>query len=340
MIVGLIGPEYLLPNAKMMEDRIAKVAADTASAVARLEKQITDTVPPTIDLDALKAAVIADLPVPKDGKSVDLVDIKAMVDGAVAEAISALPPAKDGAPGKDIDPETVAATIKAMVDGAVAALPEPEPGKDGKSVTTDDVAPLIAAEVAKAVAAIPVPTNGKDGAEIADALIDRSGNLVITLSDGRMKELGRVVGENGADVDTESVLTVIKETVAAEVAKIPAPRDGVDGVSWSDIAFEQAGERSIRCYAEKDGRRVERLIAFDVPIYRGFYEAGREYAKGDMVTFAGCLWHCNESATTDKPAETPGCKTWTLAARKGRDGKDGRNGIDKTAPVKLDPEKK
>jgi hypothetical protein len=38
-----------------------------------------------------------------------------------------------------------------------------------------------------------------------------------------------------------------------------------------------------------------------------------------MVTWAGSLWHCDK-ATKNKP----GTDDWTLAAKKGRDGKDAR----------------
>lgn len=55
--------------------------------------------------------------------------------------------------------------------------------------------------------------------------------------------------------------------------------------------------------------------------YKGYWQPSQVYSPGDMVTFGGSLWHCN-SDTTERPAETPDCTKWTLAARKGRDGKD------------------
>jgi len=41
--------------------------------------------------------------------------------------------------------------------------------------------------------------NGKDGTGIADALLTKDGYLVLTLSDGSIRALGKVVGENGRD---------------------------------------------------------------------------------------------------------------------------------------------
>src|SRR5688572_24586851 len=62
---------------------------------------------------------------------------------------------KDGLDGKDADP----VQIKALVDEAVAQIPAP---KDGTSVTVEDVAPLIEERVKAAVAEVPLPANGKD----------------------------------------------------------------------------------------------------------------------------------------------------------------------------------
>ena len=42
------------------------------------------------------------------------------------------------------------------------------------------------------------------------------------------------------------------------------------------------------------------------------------YERGDFVQWGGNLWHANET-TTEKPIE--GAKAWSLAARRGRDGK-------------------
>jgi hypothetical protein len=41
--------------------------------------------------------------------------------------------------------------------------------------------------------------------------------------------------------------------------------------------------------------------------------------RGDVVTFGGSMWHCN-AATEEKPGD--GSAAWTLAAKRGRDGKD------------------
>jgi hypothetical protein len=57
--------------------------------------------------------------------------------------------------------------------------------------------------------------------------------------------------------------------------------------------------------------------------YWGVYQDGKAYDAGDLVTWAGSAWHCEE-ATTSKPGEYAGAKAWTLMVKRGRDGKDGK----------------
>lgn len=55
--------------------------------------------------------------------------------------------------------------------------------------------------------------------------------------------------------------------------------------------------------------------------YRGVFTEGGTYARGDLATWGGSVWHCDQE-TTEKP-DGPS-KHWTLAVKKGRDGRDGR----------------
>ena len=54
--------------------------------------------------------------------------------------------------------------------------------------------------------------------------------------------------------------------------------------------------------------------------YQGVYQDGKAYDVGDVTTWAGSTWHCNEPTET-KPGD--GSKAWTLMVKRGRDGKDG-----------------
>jgi hypothetical protein len=55
--------------------------------------------------------------------------------------------------------------------------------------------------------------------------------------------------------------------------------------------------------------------------YCGVFVDGKAYELGDVTTWAGSTWHCNEPTET-KPGD--GSKAWTLMVKRGRDGKDGK----------------
>ena len=93
----------------------------------------------------------------------------------------------------------------------------------------------------------------------------------------------------------------------------------VDGVSDVDISMN--GQRNFTVTVNRASGTSDKK-AFDIPamVYRGVFKSGDEYLPGDTVTWGGSLWHCDEQ-TQDKPGET-GSKGWTLAAKRGRDGRD------------------
>jgi hypothetical protein len=181
---------------------------------------------------------------------------------------------------------------------------------------SEELASAIELRVKEEVSKLPPPEKGepgpqgpkgdpgKDGAGIQDLLIDRDGQLVATFSDGRTKSLGVVIGRDGAP-----------------------GRDGKDGADFTEVRFEYDGERTLKAIG-KGGEIAYRL---PIPIDRGYWRAGK-YEQGDIATEGGTAYIALRE-TDERPAQ--GCKDWRILARKGRDGKDGRNGIDKTAPVKI-----
>lgn len=240
--------------------------------------------------------------------------IRSFVAEQVHAAVAALPVAKDGAdgaPGASVDPAEVAAMVSAAVKQEVAGLPAP---KDGQSVTVQDVTPLILAELQKAVAAIPP---AKDGVGFVGTLIDRSGHLIVTCSDGATKDVGLVVGR---DVDLDAVKRLILE----EVAKIPHPTDGIDGkdgLGFDDMApvYDESGHLILRF------ARGDQVKDVHVPclVDRGVYRPDVSYVKGDGATFGGSFWIAHREAP-GKPGESE--SGWRLAVKKGADGKPGAQG--------------
>lgn len=280
--------------------------------IAPVIREYTESVirPVAEKLDQL-AKRLDELPAPCDGKDADE---EAIVSRVVAEVAKALDEAKaalaDVPQAPAVDPDELRDLVKQETRAAVEALPKPQ---DGKSVTLDDVRPLIEEAVAAAVAGLPKP---KDGIGIKALLIDQKGDLVATLDDGTLYEVGHVVGK---DADMAALERQIEEKIAA----LPKPKDGRDGFSLKnfDVAQKEDG-RTIELTFADDEQTFTAELAFPVMIYRGVYKEGQTYAKGDTVTWGGSLWHCDVDGTTEKP--DGGEKHWTLAAKRGRDGKDAK----------------
>jgi len=116
-------------------------------------------------------------------------------------------------------------------------------------------------------------------------------------------------------------------------------KDGVDGkdgqagergFGLDDFSTEMRGDRTILLkFTRGDAVEVHELT-FPVMIYRGVYSEAATYERGDTVTWGGALFHCNgpeaEGEALGKPVE--GSKAWTLAVKRGRDGKAGEKGAD------------
>jgi hypothetical protein len=232
---------------------------------------------------------------------------------ATVEQVKAVAGPK-GDPGQDAEPVLVADVVRELID-------------------TDVLAPILDLMVADAVAkhfeANPVRDgeqgpqgvpgekgepgrDGADGVGLSDALIDRDGALVLTMTDGRAKALGVVVGRDGAP-----------------------GADGRDGLGMAEVARE---------YDAETHEIVERwTVAGDAKELRypaggirpgGFYREGMKCHALQAITHDGALWIAKRD-TTAKPC-LENADDWQLAARKGRDGRDGKDGKPPPGPVKLD----
>jgi hypothetical protein len=313
----------LMPVPKNGKDADPELIAQLVQdAVKGLPKPEDGT---SITLDDVKpflaeqvAAAVAALPAPKAGKDADMDAVRQMV----ADAVSALPKpeAAKGLTVDDVRPMMDAAILQIRKD-ADAAIAEPlslaekardmllekvgelKQPEDGKSVTVDDVAPMLRKEVEKAVAALPAP---KDGLGLAGAMIDRDGALQITMTNGEVKALGKVVGE-----------------------------DGHDGLSLDAFELEYLPEsHEIQLKATAAGRTKELRYPAGGIRPAGYWREGTKAEAGEAWVHDGSLWIARKSTPT-KPAT--GSEDWIIAARKGRDGERGAKGIDGTppAPIKL-----
>ncbi|MFZ5195749.1 phage gp6-like head-tail connector protein, partial [Enterobacter hormaechei] len=262
--------------------------------------------------EAVSEAVAA-IPVPKDGKSVTVDEITPVLQELVSNAVAEIPVPKDG---KDFEPAMLKQVVEEAVSEAVAAIPVP---KDGKSVTTEDVQPMIQELVSasmpelpdvkslvnEAIAALPAAEPGKDGENGRDAL---SLEILPFIDEGKSYPRGSYATHNGG------LWRAYEKTHGMRGWECL-----VDGVAGIDI--QQSEQRCFTLTVNRTSGASE-TKSFDVPvmIYQGVFKSGQEYLPGDTVTWGGSLWHCDEQ-TQDKPGEA-GSKGWTLAAKRGRDGRD------------------
>jgi hypothetical protein len=211
----------------------------------------------------------AALPVPKDGR--DGIDGK---DGAPGAEGPPGPPGRDGNDGKDADPEQMRELIDNLYMRALAALPPPEKGEPGPMGPAGKDG-----------------RDGKDAADIAGAFRTHDGRCVMTLTDGRVLDLGVVQG-----------------------------KDGKDGITIEDFQpeVEYDGLRTFTFRIQSRGRSVEWPFKVPMLIDKTVWKAETSYDKGDAVSCGGSIWVAQED-NASKPGQ--GNPDWRLAVKHGRDGR-------------------
>lgn len=259
---------------------------ETEEKLAALTKEVStlkDTTAP--DFTAQLADAVASIPAPKIP---ELPDIGAMV----SEAVAALPLPQDG---KSVTPEDVRPLLQELVTAAVGEIPVPRDGKDYDPAVLKQA---VEDAVADAVAALPPAQDGRDALHL---------EIQPFIDEGKSYTRGSYATHNGG------LWRAYEKTHGMRGWECI-----VDGVSDVDISMN--GQRNFIVTVNRASGASEKK-SFDIPtmVYRGVFKSGDEYLPGDTVTWGGSLWHCDEQ-TQDKPGET-GSKGWTLAAKRGRDGR-------------------
>jgi hypothetical protein len=210
------------------------------------------------------------------------------------------------------DLAAVEASVEALARRAAEPGPPGDPGRDGADgATPGQILEMVQDAVGVAVAALPKAVDGTpgapgaDGVGLAGALVDSDGHLVVTLTNGTVKQLCRVVGADGKD---------------------GAP--GRDGFGFEDLTVEHDGGRKFIFTFTRGTETKQFEFSMPAMIYRGIWDP-RElgYSKGDVVTKQGSGWVALEDpAPGDEPgAVVPGVtSSWQLAVKRGQNGKDGQ----------------
>ncbi|HHQ5942743.1 TPA: phage gp6-like head-tail connector protein [Enterobacter hormaechei subsp. steigerwaltii] len=295
-LIKVLGEEFGQVLAEMRDSFSKNLQAqreEYEEKLLRLAKQVEEiSNAPDPDIESMVKAAIAHLPAPT---APGLPDIATMVSDAVA----AIPAPRDG---KSVTPEDVQPMIQELVRNAVAEIPTP---KDGKDFDPSMLKQFVEQAVSDAVSTMPAAEPGKDGADGRDAL---ALEILPFIDEEKSYPRGSYATHNGG------LWRAYEKTHGMRGWECL-----VDGVAGIDI---QQSEQ--RCFTLKVNRTsgTSETKSFDVPvmIYQGVFKSGQEYLPGDTVTWGGSLWHCDER-TQDKPGEA-GSKGWTLAAKRGRDGRD------------------
>lgn len=221
--------------------------------------------------------------------------------------------------------DAVAPLLKRIgeLEATIAALPAPRDGKDGdpglpgadgeKGLDGKDGAAGVDGKDGAAGVHGRDGMNGQKGADglgLAGAMIDRDGALQVTFTNGEVKNLGSVVGKDGAD--------------------------GKDGLSLDGFDLEYLPEsHEIALKATAAGRVKELRYPAGGIRPAGYWREGTKAQVGHAWVHDGSLWIAMKTTET-KPA-TGDNSDWIIAARKGRDGERGAKGIDGSppAPIKL-----
>lgn len=218
--------------------------------------------------------------------------------------------------GKDADPDQVAEKVIAklelkgtrtdikrlcaeLVEAEVAKLPPPKDGKDAEPITDDQVA----GAVAKYLEANPV-RNGKDADPVTDDQVDAAVR----------KTLEPLYSSWALDFEKRA-----QELLQRAIDRMPKPKDGADGLSFADLDVEMLADgRTLRFFAEADGRKVEKTVRLDHVVDRGVHKEEGDYLKGDGVTWGGSFWIAQKDAPKGRPGQYN--RDWRLAVKRGRDG--------------------
>lgn len=273
-----------------LADIVKAATAPLLGRINALEKAIADRSEPQAGKDGRDGVD------GKDGTSVTVDDVLPALKQQVGEYLAGLPVPKDGRDGVD------------GKDGAPG-----EPGRDGRDgVDGKDGAPGRDGADGKDGEPGGTGEKGADGIGLAGALIDRDGNLVVTLTNGEAKNLGVVVGKDGTPGEDG--------------------KPGRDGFGFDDMTLDYDGERTFTFLFQRGGHIEERRFVVPVVLDRGVYRPETDYAKGDAVTYGGSVW----IAQSDTKAKPDGSSDWRLAVKKGRDGKDGAmKAAGDRAPIKV-----
>lgn len=209
--------------------------------------------------------------------------------------------------------KNIVALFKKALEPITAEIKELRNKCENIEIDEEQLSEIVSREINKYIATHSIKGEkgdpGRDGLDVKDFFRADGDCLVVVMSDGTTKNLGKYIGTDGKD-----------------------GIDGKDGLGMPDL---------IREYDPKTHEIVERWESGDVKKelrysaggihHGGYWREGIKCAAGETWTHAGTVWIAKTN-TDEKPSRDS--DAWEIFASKGRDGKDGRDGKIIT-PIKL-----
>lgn len=327
-------------------ERVKSIASEKDSLAAKVDEKIAEIA------SSISSVETKDFSEDIGRISNEVEEIKAM-----AESLKSSFPVIKGA---KIEGKSLSFELGGQHDPVTFELPETQPGKDGKD--GKDGAPAISVksvkydgeeftfemtdgtkQIVSYVMPKPespmLPEAPREPVDVKEALKDSEGNLVLVLSDGSIKNIGRVDGRDGRGISQiQRVGNNLIFTVGDDdrySVEIRDGEDGRDGFGFDDMSADLSSDGRTVNVSFTRGEEVKTFpIRFPVPLYRGVFDSERAYEEGDMVTHLGATYYANENIVGEVPGKKKGA--WSVMAAAGKSvrgergipGKDGRNGRD------------
>lgn len=186
------------------------------------------------------------------------------------------------------------------------------PGADGKDVDPIALKAMVESEVKDAVGALPKSQDGKNGADGRDAA---ELDILPSIDEAKSYRRGTWASHNGGLIRAARQTDAVKDGALIDAGWVVM----VEGLACPPVFSQGEDPREFFITTmNTSGIKVSSPFRVPVMMYREIWRDGCEYDRGDVVTWGGSAWHCQQK-TTDRPKESP---AWRLMVKEGARGKD------------------
>lgn len=309
---------------------------DVAAITADVLRQIPAPKEPVpVNVEDLASRIVSLIGTPRDGKDVDMSEVRTMVDAAVAIAVAAIPIPQNGPQGERGPEGARGDQGERGIQGEQGQPGQPGPaGPPGERGADGAVGP----QGERGLHGEPGPS-GPIGERGERGEAGPAGNT------GERGERG-ADGEPGKDAILPDIDAMVDRAMHSEVNrwaldferraqelfqraidKMPKPKDGRDAFQLEDFSMDHDGDGTVTLKFKAGEFEKAHSLRFPFQRYRSVWREDENYREGHSVTFGGSTF----TAMVDNPTEKPGTGSqWQLSVKR---GKDGRDGIMKEPPV-------